>query len=104
MSGTSERQATMAIAVYFHPKGMTMAQFEDVHARLKASGNDKPKGRIHHSCIGDDGDLMVYDIWESEEAFGAFGEVLMPIIGEVGFDAGQPDVLKVHRLEQTEVK
>jgi hypothetical protein len=93
----------MAIAVYFHPKGMTMAQFEDVHARLKESGNADPKGRIHHSCIGEDGDLMVYDIWESQEAFEAFGGVLMPIIGEVGIDVGQPDVLKVNRLEQTEV-
>jgi hypothetical protein len=93
----------MAIAVYFHPKGMTLAQFEDVHARLEKAGNGNPKGRIHHSCIGEDGDLMVYDIWESQDAFDAFGGVLMPIIGEVGIEVGQPDVLNIHRLEQTEV-
>jgi hypothetical protein len=94
----------MAIAVYFHPASMTMAQFEDVHDRLKKGGHDNPKGRIHHSCFGEDGSLMVYDIWESEEAFGAFGEVLMPIIAEVGLDVGQPQVMKIQRLEQIEVK
>jgi hypothetical protein len=93
----------MAIAVYFHPKGMTMAQFEEVHRRLLDAGHSNPTGRIHHSCFGDDGDLMVYDIWESEEAFGQFGEALMPIIAEVGFDAGEPAVMPIHRLEQRAV-
>ncbi len=93
----------MAIAVYFHPKGMTMAQFEEVHRRLLEAGDSTPSGRIHHSCFGDDGDLMVYDIWESEEAFGKFGEALMPIIADVGLDVGEPAVMPIHRLEQQAV-
>ncbi len=93
----------MAIAVYFSPNGMTMAQFDDVHRRLKEAGADSPKGRIHHSCFGEDGSLMVYDIWESEEAFGAFGEALMPVIGEVGIEIGQPQIMKIQRLEQVEI-
>jgi hypothetical protein len=94
----------MAIAVYFHPDNMTMAQFNEVHRLLQESGNASPKGRIHHSCFGDDGHLMVYDIWEAEEDFRAFGAVLMPIIEQVGFSAGPPDVMVVQRLEQVEVK
>jgi len=90
----------MAFAVYFHPQGMTLAQFEEVHKLLKDSGQDDPSARIHHSCFGTDGDLMVYDIWESQEAFEAFGAVLMPIIAKVGFDVGQPAVMPIHRLEQ----
>ena len=93
----------MAIAAYFHPKGMTMAQFEDVHERLKAVGADAPSGRLHHSCIGDDGDLMVYDVWDSEESFNKFGDILMPIIAAVGIEIGTPDVLKVQRIEQTSI-
>ena len=90
----------MAIAVYFHPKGMTLDQFNEVHRLLKQSGHDNPSGRIHHSCFGEDGDLMVYDIWESPAAFEAFGAVLMPLVAEVALDVGEPAVMPIHQLEQ----
>lgn len=91
----------MAIAVYFHPKGMTVEKFEETHRRLAEAGQAEPHGRIHHSCFGQDRDLMVYDIWESPESFQAFGGTLMPILAEVGIDAGEPSIMEVHRLEQT---
>jgi len=91
----------VAIAVYFHPKGMTLKQFEETHRRLDQAGVSKPNGRIHHSCFGTDGDLMVYDVWESPETFDAFGKTLMPILAEVGIDAGEPAVMPIHRLSQT---
>ena len=72
----------MAIAVYFHPKGMTLEDFEETHRRLDDVGAGSPPGRIHHSCFGEDGELMVYDVWESPEQFEAFGEILMPILAE----------------------
>lgn len=93
----------MAIAVYFHPKGMTMEQFEEAHRRLSEAGEADPAGRMHHSCFGEDGALMVYDIWESQDAFEAFGTTLMPILAEVGIDPGEPAVMAVHRLEQSSV-
>ena len=91
----------MAIAVYFHPKGMTLDQFNETHRRLADAGAAEPEGRIHHSCFGDDGELMVYDIWESPETFHAFGQTMMPILAEVGVDAGEPSIMAVHRLDQT---
>ncbi len=91
----------MAIAVYFHPKEMKLADFEETHRRLAAVGSAEPDGRIHHSCFGDDGSLMVYDIWESPEKFEAFGAILMPILAEIGIDAGEPSIMTLHRLEQT---
>ena len=91
----------MAIAVYFHPDSMTLDQFEETHRRLADAGAAEPPGRIHHSCFGEDGGLMVYDIWESQEAFDAFGATLMPILGELGVDPGEPNVMSLHRVEQT---
>jgi hypothetical protein len=93
----------MAIAVYFHPKEMTLEQFEESRRRLSDAGAAEPSGRLHHSCIGDDGDLMVYDVWESPEAFEAFGATLMPILAELEIDPGEPAVMTIHRLEQTSV-
>lgn len=43
---------------------------------------------------------MVYDMWESPADFEAFDQVLMPIIAEVGVDAGEPAVMPVHLLKQ----
>jgi hypothetical protein len=91
----------VAIAVYFHPKGMTLKQFEETHRQLDEVGASRPAGRIHHSCFGEDGDLMVYDIWESPEQFQAFGQTLMPILAKIGIDAGEPSIMTLHRLDQT---
>ena len=90
----------MAIAVYFHPKDMRLDDYLETHRRLTEAGHGEPEGRIHHSCFGEDGSLMVYDIWESQEAFDAFGETLMPILADIGIDPGQPAIIPVQRLEQ----
>ena len=92
----------MAIAVYFHPNKMTLEQFNETHRRLDAAGAAEPKGRIHHSCFGEDGDLMVYDIWESPETFEAFGATLMPILADIGIDPGDPAIMPIHRLTQSD--
>ena len=93
----------MAIAVYFHPKGMTLKDFEESHRRLDEAGAGNPSGRILHSCFGDDGDLMVYDIWESPEQFETFGEILMPILAEIGIDLREPAIMPLHRLDQVAI-
>ena len=90
----------MALAVYFHPKDMTLSQFEEIHRRLAEAGASEQGARVHHSCFGTDGNLMVYDIWESHEAFEQFGATLMPIVAEVGVDVGEPQIMPLHRLEQ----
>lgn len=90
----------MAIAVSFRPKGMTLEQFSDISRRLGSAG--QYPHLLHHSCCGDDGDLMVFQIWESKESFEAFGRALMPILAEVGVDPGQPSVMAVHDLTQSE--
>jgi hypothetical protein len=91
----------VAIAVYFHPKAMTLDKFNEIRRRLAEAGAAEPPGRIHHSCFGEDGSLMVYDIWESQASFEAFGSTLMPILAELGIDPGEPAVMPVQRLEQT---
>ena len=90
----------MAVAAYFHPKNLTLDQFNEVHRRLEKAGAQPSPHRLHHSCFGEDGDLMVYEIWDSPESFQAFGEVLMPILAEVGIDPGEPAVMPIHRLDQ----
>ena len=88
----------MAIAVYFHPESMGASQYDEIINKLDAAGAGKPAGRVHHSCFGPAEKLMVYDVWDSQESFDAFGQTLMPILGEVGVDPGTPDIMPVHNL------
>jgi hypothetical protein len=90
----------MAIGIYFNPASMTAAQYDDIIGRLGAAGAGKPAGRLYHACFGSGDKLQVFDIWESQQAFDKFGETLMPILQEIGLDAGQPMVEPVHHLIQ----
>ena len=90
----------MAIAVYFHPEQLTAAQYDQVIKRLEAADSFPAPGLLHHSSFGDPEHLMVYDVWESQEAFDKFGAILMPILGEIGLDPGQPAVMPVHNMLQ----
>lgn len=89
----------MAIGVYFNTK-MTLEQYFDVHERLDAAGEGNNPHRLHHSCFGPDGELMVFDVWDSEEEFQKFGAALMPVLAEVGVDAGEPAVMPIHKIVQ----
>jgi hypothetical protein len=88
----------MAIATYFHPESLTAQQYDEAIRELEAAGAANPPGRVHHSCFGPGNALMVYEVWESQQAFEEYGPVLMPILHKVGIDPGTPDVMPVHNL------
>ena len=88
----------MTLAIYFHPKSLTAVQYDSAIKELAAAGAGSPAGRSHHSCFGTDGDLMVYEVWESQQAFEEFGKVLIPILTKIGIDPGAPDVMPVHNI------
>ncbi|MGH8972739.1 MAG: hypothetical protein ACRD0C_05985 [Acidimicrobiia bacterium] len=90
----------MAIGIYFHPESMTASQYDEVISKLEAAGAGRPAGRLHHSCFGPDEHLMVYDVWDSQESFEAFGQTLMPILQEQGIKIGAPDVMPIHNMIQ----
>jgi hypothetical protein len=88
----------MAIGVYMHPPSMTGEQYDEINRRLQAAGEQKPKGLLFHSCFGESGGLSVYDVWESQEDFEAFGSKLVPILAELGIDGGKPDVVPMYDM------
>jgi hypothetical protein len=87
----------MAMGVYFHPKSLSTGQYDEAIKELDAPGAGHP-GRIHHSCFGPDSDLMVYEVWESQQSFEDYGKALMPVLHKIGIDPGTPDVMPVHNL------
>ncbi len=88
----------MAIGVYFSNFSMTADRYREVLKQLEAAGLGKPKGRKYHAIFGDTNDLMVFDVWESQAEFDAFGAVLMPIHEKAGVAATQPDIMPIHNI------
>jgi hypothetical protein len=86
----------MALTYYFTPTAMSRERYDEVIRRLEAAGQGSPPGRQYHVCFGDESNLRVLDVWDSEESFSRFGDTLMPILQEVGVDPGQPDSAPVH--------
>jgi hypothetical protein len=86
----------MSILVRFAPLNLTKEQYEEVNRRLEASGDATPDGQELHVCFGNEGELRVSEVWESEEKMRAFGERLMPVLEDVGIQlGGEPEVLPV---------
>ena len=89
----------MSILVRFAPASPTTTeQYDETIRRLEGAGDFPPDGLEYHVCFLADGNVRVSEIWDSQEQFSAFGERLMPILADVGIDAGQPDVLEIHNI------
>lgn len=89
----------MALGFYFSPKpSMTAQQYDEVIKRLQKAGAGHPPGRQYHACFGTAESLSVFDVWASQAAFDKFGQTLMPIVQQLGFDPGQPQVMQVHNV------
>jgi hypothetical protein len=90
----------MALGFYFTPAGFTPEIYADTLSQLEAAGAGAPDGRTLHVALEVDGAINVFDIWESQAQFDAFGATLVPIMTGAGIDPGEPMVAKVHNVIQ----
>jgi hypothetical protein len=88
----------MAIGMYFTPSSFTPERYDDAIKRLDDAGAAAPSGRLYHVALEADGLIQVFDVWDSEESFQAFGATLVPILAELGVDPGQPQISPVHNV------
>jgi hypothetical protein len=93
-------QHAMALGFYFTPGSFTTTVYDEAISQLEAAGAGTPAGRRYHVALETDGQIQVFDVWDSQESFDAFGETLVPIMTALGADPGQPMVSKVHNIIQ----
>jgi hypothetical protein len=98
MSKLGKRTVDMALGLYFTPSSFTPARYDDAISKLEAAGVGAPEGRLYHVALETDGLVQVFDVWESKESFEAFGATLVPILGELGVDPGEPQISPVHNI------
>lgn len=89
----------MALAFYFAPTTpMTAQKYDECIVALKKAGHAHPAGRLYHSAFGTGESLQIFDVWTSQEAFERFGQVLMPIMAQIGLESVPPAVMSVHNV------
>ena len=88
----------MALSFYFQPNSFAPSVYDETISRLEAAGAGAPAGRLYHAALEADGQIQVFDVWDSQESFEAFGATLLPIMGALGADPGQPQVSPVHNI------
>ena len=91
----------MAIVAVFQGPTLTLDKYEETVRRLtNGQGLESPadwpvEGLLTHIAGEGENGFRVVDVWESEEAFGRFGEQLLPILQEVGVE-GEPETYPAH--------
>jgi hypothetical protein len=88
----------MAVGIYIVHEGFTPETYKRTIDKLEETGAGAPKGRTLHVALESDGAIQVFDIWDSQEDFDAFGTTLMPILAESGVQVREPMVATVHNV------
>ncbi len=88
----------MALGFYFVHKGFTPEKYKQAIGELEAAGVGAPAGRKYHVALESDGEIQVFDIWDSQESFDAFGGTLVPILEGLGVELSPPMAATVHNV------
>lgn len=93
----SEEEAVSVVAVFQSPS-LTQERYEESvrrltggRSRLESPADWPVEGLLAHVAGEGASGFRVVDVWESADAFGRFGETLMPILQEIGVE-GQPEI------------
>jgi hypothetical protein len=88
----SEGEGDPMIGIYIVTKNMTAEKHAKGREMLSAAGAPESAMRVH-SCFGEDGQLQVFDVWDSQEAFDEFLKYLGPVMQELGIELAQPPTI-----------
>jgi len=86
----------MTISVVFEFPTGSVESYRKVFEVGGPEITDQPD-RLHHQCFESGEGITVIDVWQSEDSFAKFGEVLGPILQDLGLVA----VPAVHRTHRT---
>jgi hypothetical protein len=90
----------MPILIRYVPSSLNREQYDKVNEILGENGPDGPPPQLHlHVMFGDEPDLRVSEIWESEEAWQqAWDGGLKAALSSVGVDVSEPERFPVREI------
>lgn len=89
----------MAISAYFRHSGLTAERYDEASRRLDAAGEGNPAGRVCHVAMEADGEIEVFDIWESQGALETWGaQWFVPVLIDLDVEVRPPAIHPVRNL------
>ena len=90
----------MPILMRYAPSSLTREQYDKVNEILRENGADGPPPVLQlHVLFGEEPDLRVSEIWESEEAWReAWDGGLKAALSSAGVDVAEPERFAVHEI------
>ena len=92
----------MSVVVRHRPVGLTREKYDEVSRSMEGSGAWPPDGLDMHVLFGTEGELMVSEIWDSEEQFRSFLGRLSAALDDAGVEFSDPEVYEAHELQKRE--
>jgi hypothetical protein len=96
----------MAILVRYAPSSLTREQYDKVNEILRENGPDGPPPPLRvHVMFGEEPNLRVSEIWESENAWQqAWDGGLKAALSTAGIEVPEPERLPVHEVWGSRVR
>jgi hypothetical protein len=90
----------MSIVVRYAPvPSSTTEQYDEVIGRLQESGEMPADGFDYHVAFHSGGQLLVSEVWDSQEQLETFGKRVMPLLADVTLEhSGQPEIFDVYNI------
>ena len=90
----------MAILIRYAPSSLTREQYDRVNEILQENGPEGPPPPLQlHVMFGEEPDLRVSEIWESESAWQqAWDGGLKAALSTVGIELPEPERFPVHEV------
>ena len=90
----------MAILIRYAPSSLTREQYDKVNEILQENGPEGPPAPLQlHVMFGEEPDLRVSEIWESENAWRqAWEGGLKAALSTVGIELPKPEEFPVHEV------
>jgi hypothetical protein len=96
----------MAILIRYAPSSLTREQYDRVNQILQENGPEGPAPPLQlHVMFGDEPDLRVSEIWESESAWQqAWDGPLKAALASAGVELPEPERFPVHEAWGSRVR
>jgi hypothetical protein len=95
-------EVDVPVVAVFEGPGFTQENYEESvrkitggKSRVESPADWPVEGLLAHIAGPGENGFRVVDVWESEEAFRAFGETLIPVLQEIGVE-GEPEIYPAH--------
>lgn len=89
----------MTVLVRYSPTTLSRETYDRVNEELRRQGAEPPKELALHVLFGEEPQLRVSELWESEEVWRRFYDgPLSQAFRATGLETKEPEILAVHEM------